>query len=173
LEVDSNGEVRSPRALPSPPIVEVPPPAAPATPVVPTPTTAGGEPDDSRDDTEDLVMRPKMTMKEKMKVLMSEGDPFCLMHSSKTAPGYFPWLLRNTPLELGNTVYPMYVTHSWTEPPLGTYYMTRVHIRVRNHTGGGYISRTTHESATPHSTNRASVSNTARRALFSLRSRHD
>jgi hypothetical protein len=38
------------------------------------------------------------------------------MHSSEVALGYFPWLLRNTLLELGNTVYPMYVTHSWNEP---------------------------------------------------------
>jgi hypothetical protein len=67
----------------------------------------------------------------------------------------------------------MYFTHSWTEPPLGTYYMTRVHIRERNHTGGGFISRTTHDSTTPHSTYRASASNNARRALFSLHSRHD
>jgi hypothetical protein len=95
------------------------------------------------------------------------------MDSSEVAPGYFPWLLRNTLLELGNTVYPMYATHNWTEPPLGTYYMTRVHIRQRNYTGGGYISRTTHDSTTPHSTYRASVSNAARRALFSLRSKHD
>jgi hypothetical protein len=94
------------------------------------------------------------------------------MHSSEVAPGYFPWLLRNTLLELGNTVYPMYVTHSWTEPPLGTYYMTRVHIRQRNYTGGGYISRTTHDSTTPHSTYRASISNAAR-GLCSLHSRHD
>jgi hypothetical protein len=56
---------------------------------------------------------------------------------------------------------------------LHTYYMTRVHIRERNHTGGGLISRTTHDSTTPHSTYRASASNAARRALFSLRSRHD
>jgi hypothetical protein len=95
------------------------------------------------------------------------------MHSSEVALGYFPWLPQNTLLELGNTVYPMYVTHSWNEPPLGTYYMTRVHIRVRNHTGGGYISRTTHDSTTPRSTYQASFSNAARRALFSLRFRHD
>jgi hypothetical protein len=67
----------------------------------------------------------------------------------------------------------MYVTHSWTDPPLGTYYMTRVHIRVRNHTSGGYISRMTHDSTTCHSIYQASVSDCARRALFSLRSRHD
>jgi hypothetical protein len=95
------------------------------------------------------------------------------MHSPEVALGYFPWLLRNTLLELGNTMYPMYVTHSWTEPPLGTYYMTRVHIRQRNYTGGGYILCTTHDSTTPHSTYRASISNAGRRALFSLRSRHD
>jgi hypothetical protein len=181
LEVYSDGELGSPRALPSPPAEEALPPAAPAAPaapvapVVPAPAAAGGDPDDSGDDTEDgdeteddneegddfYYDGPR------------EGDPYCTMHSSEVALGYFPWLLRNTLLELGNTVYPMYITHSWNEPPLGTYYMTRVHIRVRNHTRGGYISRTTHDSITPHSTNQASVSNAARRALFSLRFRHD
>jgi hypothetical protein len=71
------------------------------------------------------------------------------MHLSEVAPGYFPWLLRNTLMELGNTVCPMYVTHFWIEPPLGTYYMTRVHIRVHNHTGGGYISRTVGAESSP------------------------
>jgi hypothetical protein len=102
-----------------------------------------------------------------------KGEPYCTMHSSEVVPGYFPWLLRNTLLEMGNTVYPMYVTHSWTEPPLGTYYMTRVHIRVCNHTSGGYVSTTMHDSTTPHSTYRAFASNAARRALFSLRFTHD
>jgi hypothetical protein len=53
LDVDSDGELRSPQALPSPPAVEVSPPAAPVTLVVPAPAAAGGDPDDSGDDTED------------------------------------------------------------------------------------------------------------------------
>jgi hypothetical protein len=181
LEVYSDGELGSLRALPSPPAVGVPPPAAPTAPaapaalVDPAPVAAGGDLDDSCDDMEDgdeteddneegdgfYYDGPR------------EGELYCTMHSSEGAPGYFPWLLWNTLLELWNTVYPMYVTHSWTEPLLGTYYMTRVHIRVHNHTGGGYVSTTTHDSTTPHSTYRASASNAARRALFSLRSRHD
>jgi hypothetical protein len=144
LEVYSDGELGSPRALPSPPAEEVPPPAAPATPAAPVapedpaPIAAREDSDATEDDNEEgddnYYEGPR------------EGDPYCIMHSSEVALGYFPWLLRNTLLELGNTVYPMYVTHSWNEPLLGTYYMTRVHIWVRNHTGGGYISRITHES---------------------------
>jgi hypothetical protein len=175
LEVYSDGELGSPRALPSPPAVEVSPPAAPVAPVVPAPTATRGDPDDSGDDTEDgnEIEDDSEEGDDFYYDGPREGEPYCTMHSSEVAPGYFLWLLRNTLLELGNTLYPMYVTHSWTEPPLGTYYMTRVHIRVRNHTGGGYISRTTHDSTTPHSTYQASVSNATRRALFSLRSRHD
>jgi hypothetical protein len=175
LEVYSDGELGSPRALPSPPAVEVLAPAAAAAPVDPAPVAAGGDPYDSSDDTEDGD-ETEDDNEEGDDLYYDgprEGDPYCTMHSSEVAPGYFPWLLRNTLLELGNTVYPMYVTHNWTEPPLGSYYMSRVHIRVRNHTGGGYISRTTHDSTTPHSTYQASVSNAARRALFSLRFRHD
>jgi hypothetical protein len=59
LEVYSDGELGSPRALPSPLAVEVPPPATPAalaapvTPEDPAPVAAGGDPDDSGSDTED------------------------------------------------------------------------------------------------------------------------
>jgi hypothetical protein len=175
LEVDSDGELGSPRALPSTPAMEMPPPAAPVAPIVPATVAAGGDPNDSGDDTEngDETEDDNEEGDGLQYDGPREGEPCCTMHSSEVAPGYFPWLLRNTLLELGNTVYPMYVTHSWTEPPLRTYYMTRVHIRVRNHTGGGYISCTTHDSTTPHSTYQASVSNAVRRALFSLRSRHD
>jgi hypothetical protein len=181
LEVYSDGELGSSRALPSPPAVEVPPPAAPAAPAAPDapvdaePVAVVGDPNDSGNDTEDGD-KTEDDNEEGDDFYYDgphEGDPYCTMHSSEVAPGYFPWLLRNTLLELGNTVYPMYVTHNWTEPPLGSYYMSRVHIRVRNHTGGGYISRTTHDSTTPHSTYQASVSNAARRALFSLCFRHD
>jgi hypothetical protein len=181
LEVYSDGELGSPRAPPSPAAVEVPPPAAPAAPAAPvtpedpTPVAAGGDSDDFDDDTEggDETEDDNEEEDDNYYEGPREGDPYCIMHSSEVAPGFFPWLLQNTLLELGNTVYPMYVTHSWNEPPLGNYYMTRVHIRVRNHTGGGYISRTTYDSTTPHSTYQASVSNAARRALFSLRFRHD
>jgi hypothetical protein len=175
LEVYSDGELGSPRVLPSPPAVEVPPPAAPVALEDPAPVATEGYLDDSGDDTEDSEATEDDN-KERDDAYYEgprEGDPYCTMHSSVVALGYFPWLLRNTLLELGNTVYPMYVTHSWYEPPMGTYYMTRVHIRVRNHAGGGYISCTTHDSTTPHATYQASVSNAARRALFSLRFRHD
>jgi hypothetical protein len=160
LEVYSHGELGSPRALPFPPAVEVPPPATPAAPAAPVtpedpaPVAAGGDPDDSGDDTEDsdTTEDDNEDGDDTYYEGPREGDPNCIMHSSEVALGYFPWVLRNTLLEPGNTVYPMYVTHSWYEPPMGTYYMTRVHIRVRNHAGGGYITRTTHNSTTPHST---------------------
>jgi hypothetical protein len=123
LEVDSDGELGSPQALPSPTVVEVPPPAAAVAPVVPAPVATGGDPDDSGDNTEDGD--EKEDDNEEGDDLHydgpREGELYCTMHSSEVAPGYFPWLLRNTLLELGNTMYPMYVTTSWTEPPLRTY----------------------------------------------------
>jgi hypothetical protein len=153
----------------------MPPPAAPVAPVIPAPATTGGDPDDSDDDTEDGddTEDDNEERDDFYNDGPREGEPYCTMHSSEVAPGYLLWLLRNTLLELGNIVYSMYVTHSWTEPPLGTYYMTRFHIGVRNHTGGGYISRTTHDSTTPHSAYQAYGSNAARRTLFSLHYRHD
>jgi hypothetical protein len=143
--------------------------------VDPAPVAAERDPDDSSDDTEDgeETYDDNEQGDDFYYDGPREGDPYCTMHSSEVALGYFPWSLQNTLLELGNTVYPMYVTHNWNEPPQGTYYMTRVHIRVRNHTGGGYISCTADDSTTPHSTYQASVSNATRRALFSIRFRHD
>jgi hypothetical protein len=88
--------------------VEVPPPAAHDAPVVPAPVATGGDLDDSGDDTEDGD-KTKDDNEEGDDFYYDgphEGEPFCTMHSSEVAPGYFPWLHWNTLLELGNTLGP-------------------------------------------------------------------
>jgi hypothetical protein len=82
--------------------------------------------------------------------------------------GYFPILLQDVLWELGNTVKPFYVTGLYSDPVIGDYYLTRVHIRERLETFGGLRSRSVHDYATPHTTYATSISNTAKRALWSL-----
>jgi hypothetical protein len=82
--------------------------------------------------------------------------------------GYFPILLQDVLWELGNTVKPFYVTDLYSDPVIGDYYLTRVHIRERLETFGGLRSRSVHDYATPHTTYATSISNTAKRALWSL-----
>jgi hypothetical protein len=92
LEVYSDGELGSPRALPSPPAVEVLAPAAAAAPVDPAPVAAGGDPYDSSDDTEDGD-ETEDDNEEGDDLYYDgprEGDPYRTMHSSEVAPGYFP-----------------------------------------------------------------------------------
>jgi hypothetical protein len=97
--------------------VQVSPPAAPAAPAAtvapedPAPVAAGGDPDDYGYDTEDGdKTEDDEEGDDKYYEGPREGDPYYIMHSSEVALGYFPWLLQNTLLELGNSVYPIYVT---------------------------------------------------------------
>ena len=175
LEVGSDGNLRT--LIASPDVAD--PPAPPATPPAPAPAAAGGDPEDPDDDSDGEDDGEDEDEEEEDDDAEGyyyegprEGDPACRIHSSENEYGYFPYLLREVLLELGNTVKPLYVTHRWTEPPLDTYYMTRVHIRAFEVTTRGYPSISVHDSTTPHSTYGASVSNAARRALWSLRSRH-
>ena len=63
---------------------------------------------------------------------------------------------------------PLYVTSPYSEPGHDDYYRTRVHIRERLETSKGMKTRSAHNSTTPHATYAASVSDAARRALWSL-----
>jgi hypothetical protein len=81
--------------------VQVSPPAAPAAPAAtvapedPAPVAAGGDPDDSGDDTEDgdKTEDDNEEGDDKYYEGPREGDPYYIMHSSEVALGYFPWLL--------------------------------------------------------------------------------
>jgi hypothetical protein len=55
-----------------------------------------------------------------------------------------------------------------SEPPQACYYITRIHVRVMDVGDRGFRTLSAHESLTPLSTYAASVSNAARRALWSL-----
>jgi hypothetical protein len=54
------------------------------------------------------------------------------------------------------------------EPPQACYYITRIHVRVMDAGDRGFRTRSAHESLTPLSTYAASVSDAARRTLWSL-----
>jgi hypothetical protein len=82
--------------------------------------------------------------------------------------GYFPNLLQGVLHELGNYVRPLYDTWRVTEPPQDPYYITRLHIRVMDEGDRGFRTLSAHQSLTPLSMYAASVSDAARRALWSL-----
>jgi hypothetical protein len=54
------------------------------------------------------------------------------------------------------------------EPPRACYYITRIHVRVMDLEDRGFRTISAHESLTPLSTYGTSVSNAARRTLWSL-----
>jgi hypothetical protein len=82
--------------------------------------------------------------------------------------GHFPNLLQEVLHALGTYVRPLYETRRVSEPPQACYYITRIHVRVMNAGDRGFRTLSTHESLTPLSTYAASVSDAARRTLWSL-----
>jgi hypothetical protein len=82
--------------------------------------------------------------------------------------GHFPNLLQDVLHALGTCVQPLYDTRRVSEPPRACYYITRVHIRVMDAKDRGFRTLSAHEYLMPLSTYAASVSNAARRALWSL-----
>ena len=92
----------------------------------------------------------------------------CEFLSLTDESGYFPTLLQDVLWELGNTVKPLYVTSLYSEPGRDDYYRTQVHIREHLETSKGMKTRSAHNSTAPHATYAASVSDAARRALWSL-----
>jgi hypothetical protein len=69
---------------------------------------------------------------------------------------------------LGTYVRPLHDIRRVSEPPRACYYITRVHISVMDAGDRGFRTLSAHESITRLSTYAASVSNTARQALWSL-----
>ena len=89
-------------------------------------------------------------------------------YTSMFETGHFPNLLQAVLHELGAYVRPLYETRRVSEPPRACYYITRIHVRVMDACDRGFRTLSTHESLTPLSTYAASVSNAARRTLWSL-----
>jgi hypothetical protein len=69
---------------------------------------------------------------------------------------------------LGTYVRPLYETRQVYDPPRACYYITRIHVRVMDAGDRGFRTLSTHESLMPLSTYAASVSDAARRSLWSL-----
>jgi hypothetical protein len=109
MEVGSDGELRTPTVS----LVVSNPPSPPVVPALVL-AAASGEPDDFGDgsDDEDEEDEDDDNAKEYYYDRPREGDPTCRIHSSDLEPDYFPYLLQGVLLELGNSVRPMYVTHS-------------------------------------------------------------
>jgi hypothetical protein len=82
--------------------------------------------------------------------------------------GHFPNLLQDVLHALGTYVQPLYKTRRVCEPPQACYYITRIHVRVMDAGDRGFSTLSAHESLTPLSTYAASVSDPARRTLWSL-----
>ena len=82
--------------------------------------------------------------------------------------GHFPNLLQDVLHALGTYVRPVYETREVYEPPRACYYITRIHDRVMDAGYRGFRTLSAHESLTPLSTYAASVSDAARRTLWSL-----
>jgi hypothetical protein len=89
-------------------------------------------------------------------------------YTSMFKTGHFPNLLQDVLHALGTYVRPMYETRRVYEPPRACYYITRIHFRVMDAGDSGFRTLSTHEYLTPLSTYAASVSDAARRTLWSL-----
>jgi hypothetical protein len=89
-------------------------------------------------------------------------------YTSMFETGHFPNLLQAVLHELGAYARPLYETRRVSEPPRSCYYITRIHVRVMDAGDRGFRTLSAHESLIPLSTYAASVSNAARRTLWSL-----
>jgi hypothetical protein len=89
-------------------------------------------------------------------------------YTSMFETGHFPNLLQEVLHALGTYVRPLYETRRVSEPPRACYYITRIHVRVMDAGDRGFRTLSAHESLTPLSTYAASVSDAARRTLWSL-----
>jgi hypothetical protein len=89
-------------------------------------------------------------------------------YTSMFETGHFPNLLQEVLHALGTYVRPLYETRWVSEPPWACYYITHIHVRVMDAGYRGFRTLSAHESLTPLSTYAASVSDAARRTLWSL-----
>jgi hypothetical protein len=89
-------------------------------------------------------------------------------YTSMFETGHFPNLLQDVLHALGTYVRPLYETRRVSEPPRACYYITRIHVRVMDAGDRGFSTLSANESLTPLSTYAASISDAARRTLWSL-----
>jgi hypothetical protein len=147
---------------------------APPTPAVQVPAPGANNPHDSRDDDED-----DDDEEDDEENVNEEADdvqqdyfmgfgPVTKHYTSMFETGHFPNLLQDVLHVLGTYVRPLYETRRVCEPPWACYYISRIHVRVMDAGDRGFRTLSAHESLTPLSTYVASVSDAARRTLWSL-----
>jgi hypothetical protein len=94
--------------------------------------------------------------------------PITKHYTSMFKMAHFPKLLQDVLHALGTYVQPLYETKRVYEPPQACYYITHIHVRVMDAGDRGYRTLSAHESLTALSTYATSVSDAARRTLWSL-----
>jgi hypothetical protein len=149
--------------------------SAPPAPAFQAPAPRGDDPDDSGDDDDedddDKEGGDEHVHEEadyaQQDYFMGFG-PVVEHYTSMFETGHFPNLLQEVLHALGTYARPLYETRRVSEPPRACYYITRIHVRVMDAGDRGFRTLSAHESLTPLSTYAASVSDAARRTLWSL-----
>jgi hypothetical protein len=148
--------------------------SAPPALVVQAPALGGDDPDNSGDDDEDDDDNEDDEENVNEEANYAQQDyfmgfgPVTEHYTSMFEMGHFPNLLQDVLHSLGTYVRPLYETRRVCEPPRAYYYITRIHVRVMDAGDRGFKTLSAHESLTPLSTYSASVSDAARRTLWSL-----
>jgi hypothetical protein len=148
--------------------------SAPPPPAVQAPAPGGDDSDDSGDDDEDDDNDEDKEEHVNEEANYAQQDyfmgfgPVVEHYTSMFVTGYFPNLLQDVLHALGTYVRPLYETRRVSEPPRACYYITRIHVRVMDAGDSGFMTLSAHESLTPLSSYAASVSDAARRTLWSL-----
>jgi hypothetical protein len=149
--------------------------SAPPAPVVQAPAPGGDDPNDSRDDddeddddNEDEEEQVNEEANYTQQDYFMGFGPIVEHYTLMFETGHFPNLLQDVLHALRTCVLPLYETRRVSEPPRACYYITHIHVRVMDGGDRGFRTLSAHESLTPLSTYAASVSDAARRTLWSL-----
>jgi hypothetical protein len=148
--------------------------SAPSAPAFQAPAPGGDDPDDSgdNDDEDDDDEGEDEHVNEEADYAQQDNfmgfGPVVEHYTSMFETGHFPNLLQEVLHALGTYVRPLYETRRVSEPPRACYYITRIHVRVMDAGDRGFRTLSAHESLTPLSTYAASISDAARRTLWSL-----
>jgi hypothetical protein len=148
--------------------------SAPLAPAVQAPASVGDDPDDSGDDDEDDEEE-----EEDEKNINEEANeeqqghyvglwPLTEHYTLMFETRHFPNLLLDVLHALGTYVRPLYETRRVYKPPRACYYITHIHVRVMDVGDRGFRTLSAHEFLTLLSTYAASVSDAARRTLWSF-----
>jgi hypothetical protein len=148
--------------------------SAPSAPAFQAPAPRGDDPDDSGDDDDedDDDEGGDEHVHEEADYAQQDNfmgfGPVVEHYTSLFKTGHFPNLLQEVLRALGTYIRPLYEIRRVRKPLRACYYITRIHVRVMDAGDRGFRTLSAHESLTPLSTYAASVSDAARRTLWSL-----